>query len=104
MQCFSRENNLVDHKEVCLKINVKWQRVKSRNGSIEFNNYSTQLVVPFKIYDDFESILRRVQRNNKSRNASYTKKHEENIPCSFAYKFASIDDRFSKPVVPYISQ
>ena len=50
LQCFNREKNLVDHKEVCLKINVKWQRVKSRNGSTEFNNFSTQLVVPFQIY------------------------------------------------------
>ena len=91
---------MVDHKEVCLKINVKWQMVKLRNGSIEFNNYSTQLVVPFKIYADFESVLRQF----RSSNASYTKKHEENIPFSFAYKVATIDDRFSKPVVPYISQ
>ena len=34
-------------------------------------------------------------------NTSYTKKHQEHIPCSLSYKFVSIDDKFSKPVVLY---
>ena len=37
----------------------------------------------------------------KRNNASYTRKYQAHIPCSFAYKVVSIDDRFSKPVVLY---
>ena len=59
MQCFSRENNLVDYKEVCLKVNSK-QSVKLRNGLIKFNKYSKQLAVLFKIYANFESVLKGV--------------------------------------------
>ena len=33
----------------------------------------------------------------------YTKKHQDHIPCSFPYKLACIDDKFSKPVVLYRS-
>ena len=33
----------------------------------------------------------------------YTKKHQDHIPCSFPYKLAFIDDKFSKPVVLYRS-
>ena len=28
-------------------------------------------------------------------------KYEDHIPCSFAYKVACIDDRFTKPIVVY---
>ena len=44
---------MVEHKEICLKINGK-QIVKLRSGSIKFKNHFKQSVVPFKIYADFE--------------------------------------------------
>ena len=53
--------------------------------------------VPFKIYADFESVLKRFQRNDRNNNTTYTEKYREYIPCSFVY----IDDRFSKPVNLY---
>ena len=31
----------------------------------------------------------------------YTKKYQDHIPCSFAYKVVCIDDKFSKPTVVY---
>ena len=34
------------------------QNLKLRKGSISFKNYSKQLPAPFKIYADFERILR----------------------------------------------
>ena len=88
----SVENNLVDYKEVCLKVNGK-QSGKLRNGLIKFNKYSKQLAVLFKIYADFESALKGVWINDRS--------SQENIPCSFGYKNDYIDDRFGKPVVSY---
>ena len=50
-----------------------------------------------KIFADFESVLKKVQRIKRDDNASYTKKNLEDIPCSFAHKFVCIDDRFSSP-------
>ena len=75
---------LQEHKKVCLKINGK-QSVKLRSGSTEFKNYFKQLAVPFKIYADFQSVLKGVQSNDNDNNASYTKKYQKHIPCSFAY-------------------
>ena len=98
-QCFSSEKVFVKYIN-CLKVSGK-QSVKLRNGLIKFNNHYKQLVVPFKIYADFESALKRVQKTNRDVNASYTEKYREHIPCSFAYKIVCIDDRFSKPVVLY---
>ena len=32
---------------------------------------------------------------------SYTKKYQDDIPCSFAYKVVCVDNKFSKDVVLY---
>ena len=57
LQCFSSGKVLIEHKKNCLVINGK-QNVKLGKGSISFKNYSKQLPAPFKIYADFECILR----------------------------------------------
>ena len=97
LQCFSSKRILLEHKEICLKINGK-QTVKLKSGFIEFKNYSRQIPAPFKIYADFECILKSVKSNKKT-SGSYTEKYQGHISCSFAYKLICIDNKFSKPVV-----
>ena len=46
-----------EHKKYCLVINGK-QNVKLESGFISFKNYSKQIPVTFKIYADFECILK----------------------------------------------
>ena len=96
LQCLSSGNVLTKHKEDCLSINGK-QSVKLEKRIIEFENYSKQTSVPFKIYADFERNLNGI----KSYESSYTKKYQDHVPCSFAYKVVCIDDRFTKPMVVY---
>ena len=96
LQCFSSEIVLTKHKEDCLSINGK-QSVKLEKRIIEFENYSKQTSVLFKIYADFERNLNGI----KSYESSYTKKYQDHVPCSFAYKVVCIDDRFTKPMVVY---
>ena len=79
LQCFSKENVLIKHKEDCLSINGK-QSVQLEEGTIEFQNYFKQMPVPFKIYADFECNLERAE----SYEGSYTKKYQCRIPCSYA--------------------
>ena len=57
LQCFSSKNVLTEHKEVCLSINGA-QSVKLEKGTIKFKNTFKQIQVPFKIYSDFECILK----------------------------------------------
>ena len=59
--------------------------MKLENGSIEFKNNFKQLAVPFKIYADFESLLKGVLSSDKN-NVSYTENIHIHIPFSFAYK------------------
>ena len=71
------------------------QAVKLRSGSIRLKNYFKQLTVPFKIYADFECLLKGVQSSDKS-NTLYTEKYQDHIPCSFAYKVVCVENKFSK--------
>ena len=102
LQCFSSENILVKHKENCLIINGK-QHVKLSEGIIKFLNSFKQLPAPFKIYTDFECILKEtgVSEEIIDENISYTKKYQNHIPCGFAYKIVYIDDRFNKNIEIY---
>ena len=59
LQCFSSKNLLTKHKEACLNINGG-QSVRLEKGTIEFKNCFKQILVPFKIYADFECNLKSV--------------------------------------------
>ena len=96
LQCFSSKNVLTEHKEVCLSINGA-QSVRLEKGKIEFKNYFKQVPVPFKIYVDFECNLNSVE----SYESSYSKKYQDHIACSFAYKLVCVDEKFSKPIVVF---
>ena len=96
LQCFSSKNVLTKHKEVCLSINgAKFVRLEK--GRIEFKNYFKQIPVPFKVYVDFECNLESVE----SYEGSYSKKYQDHVPCSFAYKLVCVDDKFIKPIVVF---
>ena len=55
---FSSERILVEREEICLKINGK-QTVKLKRGFIKFKNDTRQTPVLFKIYPEFECILKK---------------------------------------------
>ena len=76
------------------------QNVKLEKGFIEFKNYSRQILVPFKIYADFECLLKNVHCGVHDC-FSYTSKYQDHIPCSFAYKLVCVNDKFSKDLVLY---
>ena len=96
LQCFSSINVLTEHKEVCLSINGA-KSVRFEKGTIEFKKYFKQIPVPFKIYTGFVCNLKSVE----SYEGSYSKTYQDHIPCSFAYKFVCVDDKFIKPIVVF---
>ena len=100
LQCFSSEQVSTEHRENCLVINGK-QSVRLKGGTISFKNYFKQLLVPFKIYADFESILKKVECNSVKNDSSYARKYQDHTLCGFAYQVVCIDNKFSKKVVLY---
>ena len=87
LQCFSIKNVLNNHKEVCLSINGA-QSVRLEKGTVEFKNYFKQIPVPFKFYADFQCNLNSVE----SYQGSYSKKYQDHILCTSAYKLVCVDD------------
>ena len=87
---------MIKHKEICLSINGK-ESVKLEEGIIKFENYFKQIPVPLKIYADFECNFKKVKCNA----GSYTEKHQDHTPCSFAYKIVCTDDKFTKTTIIY---
>ena len=53
------------------------------------------MLVLFNIYPDFESNLESVEIYE----GSYSKKYQDHIPGSFAYKLVCVDDKFIKLLV-----
>ena len=94
LQCFSSEKILYGQKEDCLVINGK-QNVKLEKGFISFKNYSRQIPVPFKIYADFECIFKNLENGTTNNDISYTRKYQNHIPCSFAYKVVCVDNKYN---------
>ena len=88
---------LIKHKESCLSINGK-QSVKLEKGIIKFENYFKKIPVPFKIYADFKCNLKSVKCNE----GSYTKKYQDHIPFSFAYKIVCIDNNCENAAYEFI--
>ena len=62
------------------------QNVKLEKGFIKFKNFNRQIPVPFKIYADFECLLKGCDVGIDDDCFSYTRKYQGHIPCSFAYK------------------
>ena len=77
------------------------QNVKLEKGFISFKHYSRQIPAPFKTYADFECILKNVDSDINNNASSYTKKYQDHIPCSFAYKVVCVENKFSKKIVLY---
>ena len=100
LQYFSSESVLDSHKKDCLMINGG-QNVKLEKGFIGFKNFNRQIPAPFKIYADFECLLKSVDSGFDNDCFSYTKKYQHHIPCNFTYKLVCVDDKFSKDVVLY---
>ena len=98
LQHFSSEIILEKHKDNCLLVNGE-QRVKLVGGYVTFKNYSNKMRAPFKIYADFECILRGRGESDGDLSSSWSVNEQDHVPCGFWYKVACIDDRFSKDVV-----
>ena len=80
---------------------IKWFSVKLEKAFTSFKNYSRQIPVPFKIYADFECILKNIDNGTINNDISYTRKYQDRFPCSSAYKVACIDNKYSKKIVLY---
>ena len=108
LSSFSCEEKLENHKEYCNTQSAKIIMPDETNNTLEFKNYCKKMEVPFVVYADFESFIKKIEDNdykiNKKTN-SYTKKINKHIPCSFNYYIKCFDESvYNKEPVKYTSQ
>ena len=77
------------------------QNVKLEKEFIEFKNFNRQTPAPFKIYADFKCwfVLSILKPGDMSIEKKRSRKCQDHIPRSFAYKVVCVDDKFSKDAV-----
>ena len=54
---------------------------------------------PFKIYADFECLLKELDIGINNEGISFANKYQDHIPCSFVYKLVCVDDKYNKDIV-----
>ena len=96
LQWYSSKNVLTEHEKLCLSINGA-QSLRLEKWTTKLKNCFKQIPVPFKIYADFECNLKSVE----SYEDSYSKKYQDPVLYSFAYKLICVDDEFTKPIVVF---
>ena len=111
LQCFSSKRILLKHANNCLTINGSQPINMPKQGDniLKFNNFHKQLPVPFIIYADFESIMKKIQgckqseemKKDKDRR-SYTKAYQTHEDCGYGYKVVCCyKKKYSKPIQKY---
>ena len=103
LQCFSQERILNSHIPRCLVINGTQAVEMPEEGSkVHFKNYHKQLMAPFVIYADFESITKKVLTALPSEKNSFTEPYQKHIDCGYGYKVVCCyDDKYTKPAQVY---
>ncbi|XP_067943085.1 uncharacterized protein [Watersipora subatra] len=88
---------LINHQKWCLEKDSVAIRFPKLADKIKFKNYNHSMRVPFVIYGDFESYLRRVQSCDPSPNDSYTNTQQYHKPMGFDYQIVtSIGKKYDK--------
>jgi len=86
---FSRADLLVNHKKYCNGVNGRPTRIvmpEEGENILAFQNFKKQMKMPFIIYADFETLVRKIQSCERERmQTSYTEKTERHEACGYSY-------------------
>ena len=79
-------------------------KMYKKGENVKFNNFKRKIKSSFMIYADFKSI--QVPRDNRKQKSeeSYANKYKKDVTCSYGYKLVYVDDKFSKPFLPYVGE
>ena len=91
---------MIEHNKNCLLINGG-QSVKLEKGFMEFKNLNKIIPIPFKIYADFECLLKGCDSEINNDCFSHTSKYQDHIQCSFTYKLVCVNDKYTKDFILY---
>lgn len=103
---FIRGDLLNDHKPYCQQFDC--QKVEypteDKDNILKFTNFHKKLRVPFVIYCDFETLVRKVDTCSPSPETSSTTHEAHFDPCGYAYQAVCTNSKFTKPPVVHRGQ
>ena len=100
MNCFSSQKVPDDHTEYCSKHNaVNTILPKPGKNILKFKNIQNYVECPIKIYADFESFLKPINKT-----LGETKLYQQHIPSAFCLYVASRVEGFSMDPITYVKQ
>ncbi|GFR12270.1 uncharacterized protein TNCT_192491, partial [Trichonephila clavata] len=80
----------------------KEQKIKMpENKWLEFENFKFNLPVSYTIYDDFESLIVKINSSTPDPERSFTVPIANHIPCGYAYVVIGPDGNFKNPPAVY---
>ena len=101
---FTRADILENHKKYCNGVNGRPTRIEmpeEGKNKLKFQNHHKQMKAPFIIYADFEALVKKMHRCDRTEGSkeSYTEKTEQHEACGFSYVVVRSDGVASDPVV-----
>ena len=99
---YSRQDVLEQHLLDCRGINERAIRIEMPNPDkslLEFQNWHRQMKVPFVIYADFESIIKKIEGPSFDPTLSNTQKTQIHEACGFSYIVVRSDGMVGDPVL-----
>ena len=103
LNAFTKKALLESHKEYCA-VNGEQKIVLPEKGVddvLKFKDFRSQLLVPFVLYCDFETLNRDIYTCMPSENRPSTTAKKSLEVCSFGYKRVCYDPQYTKPTVIY---
>lgn len=105
MSNFANKDLLNKHKEICSTYKPAEARLPEiYNNELSFSNWTHSLKVPFVVYADFESLLRKVntcqppERDLDGNEKPYTNQYQKHEPTSFCYYIKYQNEDYKPPV------
>ena len=96
LHSFRTENKLKSHEKICKNKDFCGIAMPSeKNNILEFNQYMKSNKMPYIIYADIKSLIRKIDRCAYNPEKSSTTKIGEHIPCGYStiWGFDHIEDK-----------
>ena len=104
LNAFGRQELLDKHLELCGDTQPVRIKMPEKGTFIQFKNYHKMMDVPFVIYADFESIMKRLRSVQRNLKYSYTEKKLLHVPVSFCYYVLCFFDDSKSKVVEFTAK
>ena len=86
---FTSQEKLSIHKQSCEQFEAERIDMPKEGSKCKFKNMNRSMEVPFRIYADFESILKPLETVKQDETKRFTEKYQKHVPCGYCFHTVS---------------